>query len=52
MKGIENINRRIEEQVQAEIDGILSRAGEEAAAITARWQAQVDRESAERKAKN
>ena len=52
MKGIENINRRIGEQVQAEIDGILSRAGEEAAAVTARWQDQVDRETAERKTKN
>lgn len=52
MKGIENINRRIGEQVQAEIDGILSQAGEEAAAITARWQAQAERETAERKARN
>lgn len=52
MKGIENISRRIEEQVQAEINGILSQAGDEAAAITAHWQAQVDRECAERAVKN
>ena len=52
MKGIETITRRIDEEMQAEIDGILAEAGKQAAAVTARWQAQADSEAAQRKAKN
>ena len=52
MKGIETITRRIDEEMQAEIDGILAEAGKQAAAVTARWQAQADSEAAQRKTKN
>ena len=52
MKGIETITRRIDEEMQAEIDGILAEAGKQAAAATARWQAQADSEAAQRKARN
>ena len=52
MKGIETITRRIDEEMQAEIDGILAEAGKQAAAVTARWKAQADSEAAQRKARN
>ena len=52
MKGIETITRRIDQEMQAEIDGILAEAGKQAAAVTARWKAQADSEAAQRKAKN
>ena len=52
MKGIETITRRIDQEMQAEIDGILAEAGKQAAAVTTRWQAQADSEAAQRKARN
>ena len=52
MKGIETITRRINEEMQAEIDGILAEAGKQAAAVKERWQAQADSEAAQRKARN
>lgn len=52
MNGIEKITRLIEEESQAEIDRILGDAREEAAQITARYQAQAGAEAAELAAKN
>jgi len=52
MNGIEKITQRIEADAQAEIDRILNKAKEEAAQITARYQAQADTEAAELAARN
>lgn len=52
MNGIEKITARIDGEAQAEIDKVLSAAKDAAAAATARYQAQADKESAERKARN
>lgn len=52
MNGIEKITQRIEADAQAEIDRVLSEAKEEAAQITARYQAQADTEAAELAARN
>ena len=42
MKGIEKITARITQEAQAEIDRTLADAREQAAQITARYQAQAD----------
>lgn len=52
MNGIENIIRRIDQDTQTEIDGILTAAREEAARITARYQAQAEAEGADLAARN
>ena len=52
MKGIEKITARITQEAQAEIDRTLADAREQAAQITARYQAQADAEAASLAARN
>lgn len=52
MNGIEKITQRIDAETQAEIDRILSEAKEAAGQTAARYQAQADKEAADRKARN
>ena len=52
MNGIEKITQRITSDAQAVIDRVLGEARDEAAKITAKYQAQADAESAELDAKN
>lgn len=52
MNGIEKITKRIDDQIQAEIDQVLSDAREQAAAITDRAGKQAAAESAELAARN
>ncbi len=52
MNGIEKITARIDGEAQAEIDKLLADARDAAAAVTARYKAQADKESADRKARN
>ena len=52
MNGIEKITQRIAEQAQAEIDGVLEQARDEAARITASYRAQAEAEARELNAKN
>lgn len=52
MNGIERITQLIQTEAQAEIDGILKKAQEDAAAIQARYQAQAETEAAELALKN
>ncbi|MBR1689509.1 MAG: V-type ATP synthase subunit E [Oscillibacter sp.] len=52
MNGIENITRRIQADAQAEIDGVLSAARDEAQRITAGYRAQAESEERELSAKN
>ena len=52
MNGIEKITQMIQSEAQTEIDGVLSAAREEAARITARYEAQAQAETAELTAKN
>ena len=52
MNGIEKITRLIESEAQAEIDAILAKAREEAAAISARYQSQAEAESSDLDARN
>ena len=52
MKGIEKITARITQDAQAEIDRILADAREQAAGITARYQAQADAEAQSLAARN
>lgn len=52
MNGIEKITQRIDADAQAEIDQILSGAADAAAQLTARYQEQADKETAELAAKN
>lgn len=52
MNGIEKITRLIQSETQTEIDAILAKARDEAAAIQARYQAQADAEAADLKFKN
>lgn len=51
MNGIERILQRIEAEAQAERDGILNAAREEAEQIRSRYQAQAEQEAAEQEAK-
>ena len=46
MNGIETIIQRLNTDAKAETDALLDKARQEAAAITARYQAQADREAA------
>ena len=52
MNGIEKITQMIQSEAQTEIDGVLSAAREEAAQTAARYEAQVQAETAELTAKN
>ena len=52
MNGIEKITQRIAAQAQAEIDGVLAQAHDEAARITASYRAQAEAEARELNAKN
>ena len=52
MNGIEKITQRITAQAQAEIDGVLEQARDEAARITAGYRAQAEAEARELNAKN
>ena len=52
MNGIEKITQRIASQAQAEIDGVLEQARDEAARITASYRAQAEAEARELNAKN
>lgn len=52
MNGIEKITQLIQSEVQAEIDGVLAQAREEAAAITARYQAKAEAEASELASRN
>jgi V/A-type H+-transporting ATPase subunit E len=52
MNGIERITQRIDADAQAKIDQMMAAARENAAQITARYQAQADQERAERTARN
>ena len=52
MNGIEKITRLIQDEAQAEIDSVLAKAQEEAAAITARYQTQAETEAADLDNKN
>ena len=52
MNGIEKITQRIAAQAQAEIDGVLEQARDEAARITASYRAQAEAEARELNAKN
>ena len=52
MNGIEKITQRIAAQAQAEIDGVLEQARDEAARITAGYRAQAEAEARELNAKN
>lgn len=52
MKGIEKITARITQEAQAEIDRTLADAREQAAQITARYQAQADTEAQSLAARN
>lgn len=52
MNGIEKITARIDQETQGQIDQILSHAKEQAAQITAKYQAQADAERASLAAKN
>ena len=52
MKGIEKITARITQEAQAEIDHTLADAREQAAQITARYQAQADNEAQSLAARN
>ena len=52
MNGIEKITQRIAAQAQAEIDGVLEQARDEAARITAAYRAQAEAEARELNAKN
>ena len=52
MNGIEKITQMIQSEAQTEIDGVLSAAREEAARITARYEAQAQAETTELTAKN
>ena len=52
MKGIEKITARIIQEAQAEIDHTLADAREQAAQITARYQAQADNEAQSLAARN
>ena len=52
MKGIEKITARITQEAQAEIDRTLADAREQAAQITARYQAQADNEAQSLAARN
>ena len=52
MNGIEKITQMIQSEAQTEIDGVLSAAREEAARITARYEAQAQAETAELTARN
>ena len=47
MNGIEKITRLIQSEAQTEIDDILKKARDEAAAITARYQTQAETEAAD-----
>ena len=52
MNGIEKITQQIQTEAQTEIDGVLEKAREEAAQITARYEAQAQTETAELTAKH
>lgn len=52
MNGIEKITRLIQSEAEAEINNVLEKAREEAAAITARYQKQAEAEAAELEIKN
>ena len=52
MNGIEKITQRIQSDAQAEINAVLTQAREEAAQITARYEAQAQVETTELRAKN
>ena len=52
MNGIEKITQMIQSEAQTEIDSVLSAAREEAARITARYEAQAQAETAELTTKN
>lgn len=52
MNGIEKITRLIQSEAQTEIDAVLTKARDEAAAVLARYQAQADAEAADLKFKN
>ena len=52
MNGIEKITQRLDTETQAEIDRVLDQAKDAAAQAVARYQAQADREAADRKARN
>ena len=52
MNGIEKITQRIAAQAQAEIDGVLAQARDEAARITSSYRAQAEAEARELNAKN
>ena len=52
MNGIEKITQRIASQAQAEIDGVLEQARDEAARIIASYRAQAEAEARELNAKN
>ena len=52
MNGIEKITQRIDAETQAGIDRLLAQARDDAAQTAARYQAQADKESADRKQRN
>ena len=52
MNGIEKITQRIDAETQAGIDRLLAPARDDAAQTAARYQAQADKESADRKQRN
>lgn len=52
MNGIEKITQRIDAETQAGIDRLLAQARDAAAQTAARYQAQADKESADRKQRN
>ena len=52
MNGIEKITQRIDAETQAGIDRLLTQARDDAAQTAARYQAQADKESADRKQRN
>ena len=52
MNGIETIIQRLNTNAKAETDALLDKARQEAAAITARYQAQADQEAANLAARN
>ena len=52
MNGIEKITQRLDTETQAEIDRVLDQAKDAAAQTMARYQAQADKEAADRKVRN
>ena len=52
MNGIDTILRRLDTDAKAEADAVLKKAWQEAADITARYQAQADQEAANLAARN